>query len=152
MIVFRFSGQGFVPATIDPKPVEDVSAITFLGAQLVEKHPVVKDWKVGSPARIPFDSLVVERGPYPSWREIETESFYPILQGYKDSAAAGMRFNFSDPFQMNRFTLWVSYSPDKALPTDERLHLQLEYKRYDWKVDAKYNAGDFYDLFGPTKV
>ena len=33
MIVFRYSGEGFVPAVIaDPKPLEDVSAITFLGA------------------------------------------------------------------------------------------------------------------------
>ncbi|HEX4823823.1 MAG TPA: hypothetical protein VFV19_05895 [Candidatus Polarisedimenticolaceae bacterium] len=152
MFVFRYTGDGFVASTIDPKPIEDVSAITFLGTKLVETHPIVKEWKVGSPARIPFDDLVVAREPYAKWRDIGTESFYPILQGYKDSAAAGMRFNFTDPIGINRFTLWASYSPDQALATDERLHLQLEYKRYDWKVDAKYNAGDFYDLFGPTKV
>jgi hypothetical protein len=152
MIVFRYSGGGFVPATIDPKPIDDVSAITFLGSELVDKHPIVKDWKLGSPAKIPFDDLVVARGPYASWRSLRSESFYPILQGYKDSPAAGMRFNFSDPLQLNRFILWASYSPDQALPTDERLHLHLQYHRYDWKVDAKWNGADFYDLFGPTKV
>jgi hypothetical protein len=152
MFVFRFSGQGFVPATIDPKPLEDVSAITFLGTELVEKHPVVKEWKLGSPARIPFDDLVTARGPYNSWKLIRPESFYPILQGYKDSAAIGMRFNFSDPLQLNRFNLWASYSPDNDLPSEERAHLHLQYRRYNWKVDAKWNAADFYDLFGPTKV
>ena len=152
MIVFRYSGNGFVPATIDPKPLEDVSAITFLGAQLVEKHPIVKDWKVGSPASIPFDDLVVARGHYPSFKSIRSESFYPILEGYRDSLAAGMRFNFSDPLQLNRFVLNASYSPDSSLPGNERLHLHFQYRRYNWKVDAKLNGADFYDLFGPTKA
>jgi hypothetical protein len=151
MVVFRYSGDGFVPARIDPKPLEDVSAITFLGAQLVEKHPVVKDWKVGSPAKMPFDELVVARGPYQSFKSIRSESFYPILEGYIDSPAVGMRFNFSDPVQINRFILNASYSPDQNLPENQRLHLHLQYLRYDWKVDAKLNGADFYDLFGPTK-
>jgi hypothetical protein len=152
MFVFRYSGAGFVPATIDPKPLEDISAITFLGAQLVEKHPIVKEWKIGSPAKIPIDDLVVYRGPYDSFKSIASESFYPIIQGYKDTVAVGMRFNFADPLQLNRFTLHASYTPGQDIAENERLHLQLTYRRYDWKVDAKYNAADFYDLFGPTKT
>ena len=152
MIVFRYSGEGFVPATIDPKPLQDISAITFLGAQLVEKHPVVKDWKLGSPAKMPFDDLVVAREPYASFKSIRSESFYPILEGYIDSPAIGMRFNFSDPIQINRFILNTSYSPDSNLPQNQRLHIHLQYRRYDWKVDAKLNGADFYDLFGPTKT
>ncbi len=152
MFVFRYSGAGFVPATIDPKPLEDVSAISFLGAELVDKHPVVKDWKLGSPAAIPVEDLVVSKGPYRSIRNVSTESFYPILEGYKDSVAAGMRVNLSDAIGLDRFTFNVSYSPDKTLPSDERLHFKFQYKRYDLKVEAKWNGADFYDLFGPTKV
>jgi hypothetical protein len=152
MVVFRYSGAGFVATTIDPKPLDDVSAITFLGAQLVDKHPVVKEWKLGSPAKIPFDDLVVKREPYAAFKSIRSESFYPILEGYKDSPAAGMRFNFSDPLQLHRFQLNVSYSPDNDLASRERLHARLQYHRYDWSVDAKWNGADFYDLFGPTKV
>ena len=151
IVVFRYSGEGFVPAIIDPKPLEDINAITFLGAQLVEKHESVKSWKVGSPANMPFDELVVARGPYASFKSIRSESFYPILEGYIDSPAIGMRFNWSDPLQLNRFTLNTSYSPDSNLPQNQRLHIHLQYRRYDWKVDAKYNGADFYDLFGPTK-
>ena len=62
-----------------------------------------------------------------------------------------MRFNWSDPLQLNRLTLNTSYSPDSSLPQNQRLHIRLQYRRYDWKVDAKYNGADFYDLFGPTK-
>jgi len=152
MIVFRYSGDGFVPATIDPKPLDDISAITFLGSELAERHPIVKSWKLGSPAKIPFDELVVARGPYDSFKSIRSESFYPILEGYIDSPAIGMRFNFSDPLQVNRIILKTSYSPDSNLPENQRLHINLQYRRYDWKVDAKLNGADFYDLFGPTKT
>jgi hypothetical protein len=48
-------------------------------------------------------------------------------------------------------SLTASYSPDGSLPSDERLHLQLNYDRYDWRVALNYNHADFYDLFGPTK-
>jgi Tol biopolymer transport system component len=39
LLVFNYTGAGFVPATIEPKVLKDVSAITFLGAELAEKHP-----------------------------------------------------------------------------------------------------------------
>jgi hypothetical protein len=153
MIVFRYSGDGFVPAVIDdPKPLEDVSAITFLGAELVEKHPVVKEWQVGSPAKIDLDALTTRQGPYRSFQSVASESFYPIVEGYQDTQAVGMRFNFSDPLQLNRFTLNASYSPSQRIPSNERYHLRLQYRRYDWHVEARLNAADFYDLFGPTKT
>jgi len=41
LVVLSYTGDGFVPAIIDPKPLKDVSAITFLGAELAEKHPVI---------------------------------------------------------------------------------------------------------------
>ena len=46
LIVFEFTGQGFVPTIIDPVPLEDLSAINFLGNEIVKKHPVVQDWNV----------------------------------------------------------------------------------------------------------
>lgn len=152
MFVFRFSGAGFVAATIDPKPIQDIAPITFLGARLAEEHPVVKTWKLGSPADIPIDDLTTFRGDYHPFKSIGTESWYPILEGYKDSPALGIRWNLSDPVLFNRFTLNASYSPDTTLGAKERLHLNLQFRRYDWHVEAKWNAADFYDLFGPTKV
>ena len=49
LVVLDYTGEGFVPAIIDPRPIEDVSAITFLGAEVAEKHPVVKTWQVPPP-------------------------------------------------------------------------------------------------------
>jgi hypothetical protein len=152
LIVFRYTGEGFVPARIEPKPLEDVSAITFLGERLAEKHPIVKDWNVGSPASVPFEAMKPVAGPYGLFSHLWLESAYPVVQGYKDSPAVGVRANFSDPVQLNRAVLSATYSPDRSLRASERLHLRAEYQRYDWNLRLKLNDADFYDLFGPTKT
>ena len=151
LIVFRYTGEGFVPATVKVKPVEDINPIVFLGQQLVEANPILKDWKLGSPADVPLESLITEEGTYSHIREIQLESVYPVVEGYKDFEAIGFTANFSDPLRLNRASFTASYTSDSALPSDERLHLNLEYQRYDWSFSGKYNDADFYDLFGPTK-
>ena len=152
LIVFRYTGHGFVPARIHAKPLEDVNPITFLGAEIAESHPIVKEWKLGSPASVPLDSLVTGRGPYRSIAGIRLESVYPVVQGYKDFAAAGLRANFSDPVMLNRAYLTASYTPDSDLPSNERYHVQGELARYDWTVGFQVNGADFYDLVGPTRT
>jgi hypothetical protein len=152
LVVFRYTGQGFVPARIQAKPLEDVNPITFLGQQIAEAHPVVKEWKLGSPASVPLDSLVTGRGPYRSVRSIRLESIYPVVQGYKDVAAVGIRANFSDPVMLNRASLTASYTPDSHLPENERYHVQGDFQRYDWTLGFQVNGADFYDLVGPTRT
>ena len=152
LIVFRYSGGGFVPARIHTRPLEDVSAITFLGERLASEHPIVKRWMVGSPADVPFDDLAKTTGKYRLAGGLAPESFYPIVQGYKNTGAVGMRFNFSDPLQFNRASLLATYSPAGDLPQSERIHFKADYQRYDWHGFAELNAADFYDLFGPTKT
>ena len=152
LIVFRYAGAGFVPARIQTHPLEDVSAITFLGERLAAEHPIVKNWMIGSPADVPLDTMVTTTGTYRLAGGLKRESFYPIFQGYKNTGAVGMRFNFSDPLQFNGASVLATYSPAGDLPQSERVHLKADYQRYDWHAFAEVNAGDFYDLFGPTKT
>jgi hypothetical protein len=152
LIVFRYSGTGFVPARIVARPLQDVSAITFLGERLVEEHPVIKTWSVGSPANVPWDSMPNSTRRYRLAGHLRTESIYPILQGYKDSRAVGARANFSDGLQLNRLSVSAVYSVGTDLPDGERLHAVASYDRYDWRARVAYNEANFYDLFGPTKV
>jgi hypothetical protein len=151
LFVFRYSGAGFVPAEITAQPLEDVSAITFFGERLAEEHPIVKSWNVGSPAAIPLDSMPQQTANYSIARSLRRESFYPVLQGYKETGAVGMRFNFSDPVQLNQLNLTATYSPT-GVPSSEALHVNAAYRRYDWRGQFEWNKADFYDLFGPTKV
>lgn len=152
LFVFRYTGAGFVPATYTPTVVDDVNPIVFLGERLIEEHPSLRAWNIGSPAKVDLEPRIVERGTYSFSGGVGLESAYPILEGYRDSAAAGARLNFSDPLSINRLSLNASYSPDEDLEESERLHLRMQYRRYDWTLEAKYNAADFYDLFGPTKT
>jgi hypothetical protein len=152
LTAFRYTGEGFVPTRVDARPLEDVNAVTFYGAQIRREYPVLEEWKVGSPLSVPLDSLITYEGEYHAFRSMEIEGIYPIVEGYKDYAAVGLATKISDPISMNELELSVSYTPDSRLASDQRLHAQLDYSRYDWTVFAGYNAADFYDLFGPTKT
>ena len=152
LLVFRYTGHGFMPTWIDPKPLEDVSAITFLGERLVEERPIVKEWMLDSPAKVPYDEMEKRSGVYRLGGGLRRESIYPVIQGYKDTAAIGLALNLSDPLMLNRLRLTTAWSPAGSLPASERVHVSAEYERYDWRAQASLNNGDFYDLFGPTKV
>jgi hypothetical protein len=151
LMVFEFTGQGFVPAIIDPVPLEDVSAIAFLGTEVVKKHPVVKDWAVGSPKKVPLDDLITNRGKYVPRKELELSSGYPIIEGYRDTVALGYNWNIQDPLGLNSLSINASYSPDSSLDSEERIHADIEYSMLNWRFRYWHNLADFYDLFGPTE-
>jgi hypothetical protein len=152
LVAFRYSGGGFVPTLVDPKPLQDVSAITFLGREIAEKHPVVKGWIAPSPAGVNLDSLTQYAGPYRLWHEMGLHSMYPIVEGYKDRAAFGLKLGFTDPYGQAAIDLSATVSPAARFGGNERVHLDGEYRHYGWTAEAKWNPASFYDLFGPTKV
>ncbi|MEO8216178.1 MAG: hypothetical protein ABI718_03760 [Acidobacteriota bacterium] len=152
LLAFRYTTGGFVPVLLPIEVREDINAVNYLGQEVVEKYPIVKSWNAGSPARVDLDKITTYNGPYDAFSQIRLGSVYPVLEGYKDTVAAGLRFNASDPLGLDSIDLTAAYSPDNSLKSDERLHLNFGYSHSPWKVRLKYNATDFYDLFGPTKV
>ncbi len=157
LLVFRYSGDGFVPSLIPNQVPGAVSAITFLGNEIAGTQPVVQDWVLPSPTLIQIDSPSDLQEPYSAFRNLTLDSAYPILEGYEDAAgadavAAGLRLNLSDRVGATSLDLAGSYSPDGRLDADERLHLDFRLRHWDWEVTAGYNRADFYDLFGPTKT
>jgi len=152
LLAFHYAATGFVPVTLPIDVREDVSAIHYLGQEVVDKYPIVKSWNAGSPARVNLDQVTTYSGPYRPLSQMRLGSVYPILEGYKDSVAAGVRVNLSDPLGLHSVDVTAGYSPDRELEDDERLHLKAGYDHAPWKVRLNYNATDFYDLFGPTKT
>jgi hypothetical protein len=155
LIVFRYTGQGFVPSRVTARPLDDVAPITFLGERTIAKHPVLKTWLVGSPNAASSAAPRPTAGPPAVYRlggGLGLESLYPIIQGYKNTQAIGWRVNLSDPLQFNRASVSFSVSPWSNMAGRERIHLRGDYERYDWQAHAAWNDADFYDLFGPTKV
>jgi hypothetical protein len=150
--VFRYTGRGFAPVLIPNRPIEDISAVRYLGQDVVEKIPAVKSWTLPSPLTVNLDSIRVDSGSYNGMTSIRLVSAYPVVEGYRDYTALGLRFNFLDPLLYHDLDATFSWSPGPGLSGDERIHASLNYRFWQWKVSASLNRADFYDLFGPTKV
>jgi hypothetical protein len=152
LVVLAYTADGFVPAIIDnPQPIEDVSAIKFLGTEVADKYPIVKTWQVPSPNTVDPDKLIVGRGPYLPLRTLSLTNAYPVLQGYKNSAGVGYRFNFDDPITLANAALVGAYTPSGSLPVNQRGHVDITGSYLGLKTELAWNRSDFYDLFGPTK-
>ncbi len=151
ILTFKYTNEGFQPIMITNKPAEKVNAVDFLGEQVVEQHPIVKQWIAPPPSSIHIDSLITSTGTYNVFKHFGIVSFYPVVQGYKDYVSYGLRFNLSDPIGFQNINFSASYSPYKQLGMNERWHLDFIYSYLNWKFESTLNYADFYDLFGPTK-
>ena len=154
LIVFRYSTDGFIPAVVAPKVQGRVNNIRFLGQAVVEKYPVVTTWKIDPPSSTSAEaeSLRASGKEYLPFFNIGLASAYPVVEGFKNFAAFGMRLNFSDPIVIHGMDMTLSYTPNTLLPGDERLHIVYSHKFWEWTIRASYNGSQFYDLFGPTKT
>lgn len=152
VIAFHYTAKGFVPVMIPNRSVEDISAIKYLGQEVVEKYPALESWalKPPSPELVQLDSTETT-GEYRPMGNIQLASAYPIVEGFKKFPAYGMRLNLSDPTLIHSMDITLSYSPNRLLQRVERFHANLNYSFWEWKVSGSYNGGDFYDLFGPTR-
>ncbi len=151
LVVLTYTGEGFVPAIIDSRPIEDVSAIKFLGAELVDKYPVIKTWQVPAPSTVDDEKLIIARGPYAPLHNLALDNAFPVLQGYKDSAGIGYHLNIADRLGFASAGITAAYTPTGNLPANERGHVDVTGKYLGWRADLSWNHSDFYDLFGPTK-
>lgn len=153
LIVWEYTGQGLVPKRIDPVPLTDVGAITFLGNEIAQKHPVVTEWAVGSPMKVDLDSLNPQDGRYYPRRELFYASGYPILEGYRDTFALGWSMQWEDPMMFNTLSADLSYSinSNEEVSGSTRWHADIEYDALYWRFRYWHNNADFYDLFGPTE-
>jgi len=152
LLVFTYTGNGFQPVIIPIQVREDLSAVNYLGQEIVDKYPIVKTWKVGSPLAVNLDSITTYNGSYNGLSRLQISSLYPVVQGYKSVVAYGLRLNLADPAGLHALDLTSTYTPQHTVDPDERFHAGLNYHYWQWKVNATYNNSNFYDLFGPTKV
>ena len=151
LLVLAYTAEGFVPAIIDARPIEDVSAIKFLGTELVAKHPVVTKWQVPPPSTVDYDREVIRKGPFRPLRSLAVDNAYPVLQGYKNSIGAGYHVNIADPLGFAKIGITAAYTPTGNLPNNERGHVEVTGEYLGWRGALSWNRPDFYDLFGPTK-
>jgi len=152
LIAFEYTSRGFVPARVPTQALEDVSAVKYFGQVTLEKYPELRTWKLPPPSSVQSENLVTRAGAYDPLHNVQLISLYPIVQGYQNTAAVGMRAEFADRLRLAGVNLDASFSPDANLPFDQRAHVSFDAHWWDWKLTGYYNYADFYDLFGPTKV
>jgi hypothetical protein len=150
LIVFHYTAAGFAPAIIEPRPLQDVSAITFLGAEVARLHPVVTTWQVPPPSTVDDESLITDRGAYLPLKRLGLQSAYPVLQGYKHHFGLGAHAHIDDPLGLATIGITAAFTPSHDLPGNERGHVDVRYNYLGWHAGAAWNRSDFYDLFGPT--
>ncbi len=150
LIAFEYTGQGFTPVSLEPRPLDDLGAVTFLGTQVANTYPVVKTWAVGSPAAVPLDQMITSQGKYSPFKSMTLAATYPVIEGYKGKLAFGGHLIVEDPMQFDQATATLAYSPAAGLPLSERFHADLKAHNISWNVEYWHNQSDFYDLTGPT--
>lgn len=151
LMVFNYTGEGFVPSMINPQPLEDVSSILFLGSELARRHPVVTTWQVEPPSTIDANDLITGTGAYAPLRELGIQSAYPVLQGYKEEIGIGWHINIADPMNLANIGITAAWTPSSNLPANERGHIAVRYQYLNWRAGLSWNRSDFYDIFGPTQ-
>ncbi|HJU77751.1 MAG TPA: WD40 repeat domain-containing protein [Sphingomicrobium sp.] len=150
LLVYDYTGDGFNPSIVQPQVREDLGTIRFLGNEVVKTRPELKEWGIGSPAKVPLDELITARGFYDPLKRMRFDAHYPIVSGYARKPAFGYYFHIADPLQFRQFSGSVSISPSKAVRDREKLHVNLEFQTPHWKLTYWHNLADIYDLAGPV--
>jgi hypothetical protein len=96
--------------------------------------------------------VTTSTGEYRPLASFRFASMFPVLEGYRDSAVVGMRFNFADPMGLRALKVTTAVTAGDGVDDSERFHASAVYNAAPWELQLRYNATDFYDLFGPTKT
>ena len=129
LVAYEYSGEGLQPVRFTPQVQNDLGTVEFLGTRVVNEHPELKTWGVGSPSQIDLDPLITARSKYNSSRRMKLAGMYPVVEGYKKTAAPGYFFHFEDPLQFRQINASLSVSPFNHLATRERLHATFNTRR-----------------------
>ena len=95
--------------------------------------------------------MITDRSKYVPREQMKPDGGYPIIEGYRDGVALGYQYGFADPVHLYNLNIAASVSTDSSVPSDERLHVRVDYTTLAWHARYWHNIADFYDLFGPTK-
>jgi hypothetical protein len=150
LFVYDYTGEGLNPSIIQPKVQEDLANVRFLGTEVIKAWPELKDWGVGSPAKIPLEQMITKRATYNPTERMRFDAHYPIVSGYDRSPAFGYYVHIADPLQFHQLSVSASVSPFDKVHGKERFHFDAEYQTPNWKLTYWHNLADVYDLAGPV--
>ncbi|MCO5252138.1 MAG: hypothetical protein M9949_12080 [Candidatus Kapabacteria bacterium] len=151
LLAYSYTLNGMLPVILKEDNNVNANSIKFLGMDVLEKNPQLKQWNLPSISAINLDSIGVTESIYEPFTSQRLASIIPIVEGYKDFPSFGFRAKLMDKVFLSTTDLNISYSYNQLIPENERLHLYLKLKYWFWELTVAHNKTDFYDLFGPTK-
>ena len=151
LFVYDYTGEGFNPSIIQPQVREDLGNVRFLGTEVVNARPELKQWGVGSPAKVPLDELITAA------RHLRARSSgcasTRIIRSSRATTATpafGYYFHFADPLQFRQLSASLAVSPFDKFTAASGSTLNVEYQTPNWKLTYWHNLADVYDLAGPV--
>ncbi|MGV8095971.1 MAG: hypothetical protein AB2L24_29315 [Mangrovibacterium sp.] len=151
LLVLKFHRDGMVPGIIPAKVLEDANAISYLGNLVHQKHPEVEEWSLPPASSIQEKPGSVTDEAYIPLKQMKLANAFPDIGGFKGTIALGYRLNWRDPIGISSLDLFLAGSPWNEYENNQKVHVMLDWKYWDWRFLASYNKTHFYDLFGPTK-
>lgn len=143
--------EGFSPVLLNPEFNTQARSIKYLGQEIVDQHPIVKNWAVDFKDDISFRNFKEDVKQYSFVRNLRHLYSYPFVAGYKNNVTFGIHTTFSDKTNLLSVSNDISVSPSESLTAEESIHWSLNVRYVLWNFFIKYNYADFYDLFGPEK-
>src|SRR6185503_11857652 len=144
VLVFEYTGRGFLPVLIPNVVPDSLSAIRLLGNEIAERRPEVQSWMPPPVSTVRPDSVLPTAMTYRSLGHFRLNTAYPVVEGYRDAAgtdavAGGVRLNFSDRIGTTSLDFTGSYSPGQGVAASEQVHLRAVFRSWRWRVVATLN-------------
>ncbi len=148
LFAFEFTTDGFVPVKIKKQFDLNLSAIVYMGDELLEKKPVLMN--IASPVNKTAALRTSSPEIYSGFSNINIASFNPVISGFKNKYVLGLFAKFNDPLLYHNLSLEMGIAPRKREPESVHFNLKYEYKT-KYGFEYSYNPTDFYDLFSKRK-
>lgn len=161
LLCCEFDRNGMRPVSFKPEKIEDANAVEMLGQLSFEAHSE-ELLKLASledkSAPISFGEVYDSIKVYSPLKKLAFVGAYPEISGFRDKTAwnrvtpvLGYRFMFQDPLGLNSLKFSLGMSPWSGNDRINQYHAQMEWKYWQWKLDAAWNPTSFYDLVGPIQ-
>jgi hypothetical protein len=150
IFAFEFSTDGFVPVVFDTDKISRMPAIKYLGQELFDRNPELRDYLVSISYEKKGDNLLKEN--YSGIENLKVQTFVPVISGFQSSVLLGFFTRISDPLLYHDFSLEAAYSVHDKIPSMPKFHIKTKYEyKKELSIGFDYNAPDFYDLFNTRK-
>ena len=143
LVVFYYTTRGFQPCVIPRQEAEGVAAIHYLGQQVVEKYPELKELRLNPDSdRLEILQKKTKEKPYHGLSHMRLSGITPIVNAFENKTVIGLFGEMTDLTAYHRLTgsLGISFNPGE-------FHMNAAYMYKDiLTLNLRRSPSSFYDL------